>query len=140
MGGITCSYLDGYCLDTVYGETTWDYITDSSSDKDLSLLYMGRAISINGTKSGKYIVVEERGKLFAFSLMKTISLCAQEVWLTEHPIIMVILNDNSNLINPKMTLTPQNTDLMLYMNSKLLYIEQAYKRVLTEIYIYRYNS
>lgn len=135
MGGITCPYLDGYCLDTIYGETTWNYITDRSCDKDLSLLYQGTARSINGSKTGRYIVVEENGRIFAFSLIKTFVLCAQEIWQTEHPKIMIIVNDITNIINPSMTFLPQNTDLMLYVNSKFLYVEQAYKRSLSHLYI-----
>lgn len=58
QGGLICSYLNGYCIDSMYGETVWDYIPTKSCDDTLSLLYEGEAEIVAYRKHEKYVVVE----------------------------------------------------------------------------------
>lgn len=39
-----------------------------------------------------------------------------------------------SVLAPKMALSTENTDLTMYINSKLMYIEQAYKREISKLY------
>lgn len=80
------------------------------------------------------MVVEHGEKVFALTLKDTNKVCDEEVWQTEHPKIVIINKQKHRVITAKMNLLPQNTDLTTYINSKLLYIEQAYKRAVDQLY------
>ncbi|CAH1115810.1 unnamed protein product [Psylliodes chrysocephalus] len=136
QGGVTCPYLKGYCFDSTYGETIWEQFNPPSCEDHLSSLYQGKGEKItNKITQEEIIVVEESTKLFALALQKRATLCGIEVWQTEHPRILVHVQENSKKINTPMLSLPQNVDLMSYINSKFLYSEQAYKRQLDKLYI-----
>lgn len=136
INGITCNYVDGYCMDSTFGETAWDYSPETSCDGGLTTLYNGKAEIITNINqpTEQILVVEQGDKIFALSLIKTIVLCGYDIWQSEHPKIVVTLNNNASAIKPKMNLIPQNTDMFSYINSKMLYIEQAYKRTTSQLY------
>lgn len=77
--------------------------------------------------------MEEKDKVFALTLQKRNILCGIEVWQTVHPRIVIILQ-NTQKLHPTMPILTQNVDLMNYVNSKLLYIEQTYKRDVNMLY------
>lgn len=135
LNGLTCSYVEGYCMDSTYGETAWDYAPETSCDTGLTSLFKGPAVIITNNKQAmeRILVVEQEQKVFAVALIKTITLCGFEIWQSEHPKLVVILTNNTS-IQPTMKLLPQNTDMFSYINSKLLYIEQAYKRTTSRMY------
>ncbi|KAJ8948229.1 hypothetical protein NQ314_008466 [Rhamnusium bicolor] len=77
----------------------------------------------------QYIVVDRESKVFAVSLVKKVRLCNLELWQTEHPQLLVC-EGREAIFNPSIVLLTEDTDLMLYVNSKFLYVEQLYERSL----------
>ena len=134
FGGVTCQYLTGYCIDSTYGESVWQYMPDRNCNSKFSLLYQGAADLISSPHGHDIVVVEQSSNIFALSLLETTSICAAEVWLSEHPKILVVLNKKEELVNADIVLAVENLDLSAYINSKLLYIEQAYKRAIGKLY------
>lgn len=132
--GIACPYLDGYCIDTEYGETVWDYSPETSCEQKLTLLYEGAAELIKTKDAERFVVVEQNEKIFAMSLKESTHLCSSDAWQTEHPKLLIVQRSVHPFMKSKMELIPANTDLTMYINSKLLYIEQAYKRSLNQLY------
>lgn len=143
IGGVTCPFLKGYCFDTTLGETVWQDDPTSSCDKYLSLVYRGRASKVEQKSSKElYVVIDKGDRIFALSLVKKTWICNQEVWQTEHPRLLVIDENEGQrvFIQPQLELLPENTDLVSYVNSKFLYVEQSYKREINKLYtdtIYR---
>lgn len=137
FGGITCTYLEGYCLDSILGESVWDVTPSQGCVRSLSILYEGSATLVKAVQLDEnYLIIEDADKIFALSLIKMVALCNSQLWQTEHPRILVMKME-SNKINPisdYMMLLPSNTDLMAYVNSKLLYVEQSYKRSIGKLY------
>lgn len=133
-GGVVCDYLSGYCIDSTYGETVWEYTPEHDCDKGLSLLYQGEAELVTHQQSPRVVVVEQKDKVFALSLLKMVSMCGVQVWQSEHPKVLVVERQLPHSLQPKLSITAENTDLTMYVNSKLLYIEQAYKRGVNSLY------
>lgn len=127
--GVTCPYLDGYCFDSMVGEAVWTIHASDKCEKELSMLYEGRANHIREKATGKmYVVVQEQAHTFALTLVKRTTVCYQEVWQTEHPRLMVQMQEDRTPYRIKARKSATNTDLTAYINSKFLYVEQAYKR------------
>lgn len=136
MSGVTCNYLKGYCFDTTFGETVWNENEFQACERQLSILYQGSATKITQKSNKKvYIVIEQEEKIFAVSYVKKTWQCGKEFWQTEHPKILVIEEAKEIFLQGSMKLLPQNTNLISYINSKFLYIEQAYKRDIEKLYI-----
>lgn len=136
QNGLICPFLAGYCIDSTNGETTWEVANDDSCGKGLTQLYKGKASLVTHKKQDnlKILVVEQDSNIFALSLQKTTTLCGNTIWQTEHPKILVLLNAFLEFSSMSKTILPQNTDLSIYINSKLLYTEQAYKRSVEKTY------
>lgn len=135
LGGVTCNFLKGYCFDTTLGETVWTNYEHVACDQQLSIIYQGSATRVTQKSNGQtYIVVEQDDKIFAVSLIKRTWVCGRELWQTEHPRLLVSENTKEPLFKEAMKLLPQNTNLISYVNSKFLYIEQAYKREIETLY------
>ncbi|CAH1106884.1 unnamed protein product [Psylliodes chrysocephalus] len=134
QGGITCPFLIGYCMDSTLGESTsYEPIT---CEDHLSQLYKGNAEMVtNKATMEAVIVVEEDMKIFSLTIQKRTMVCGIEVWQTEHPRIIISKQKDRRGLNPTMPMLPQNVNLMDYVNSKFLYIEQAYKRDIDRLYV-----
>ncbi|KAJ8980826.1 hypothetical protein NQ317_018406 [Molorchus minor] len=134
-GGVVCPFLKGYCFDSTLGESTWDFQAQTDCQGHLSLLYEGKAEKVTNVQTKEqYMVVNQESKIFAVTIIKKIQLCSLEVWQTEHPKLLIV-EGHIRAFPISAVLLPQNTDLTLYVNSKFLYIEQAYKRDLESLYI-----
>ncbi|XP_044744749.1 uncharacterized protein LOC123306695 [Coccinella septempunctata] len=135
LGGVTCPYLKGYCFDTTLGEVTWENEPLATCEEALSLLYHGQADLVsNRVTSEQILVIEDSTKVFAVTLIKKVVTSQIEIWQTEHPRILVWQEARRDRIRPKMNILPHNADLMAYVNSKFLYVEQAYTRKLDQLY------
>lgn len=65
-GGITCTYLEGYCLDSILGESVWEVTPTQKCGRSLSILYEGDATMVKTEhQTEKYLVVEDGDKVFA---------------------------------------------------------------------------
>lgn len=135
-GGVTCPFLAEYCFDTMEGEYVWKNGVQITCEDKLSLLYKGIAEIVKAKTNGeRYVVIESGDKIFALTLIKRGILCQSQIWQTEHPRIIVWLEEEGNALDPVMEISPYNTDLMDYVNSKFLYVEQANKRNLEKLYL-----
>lgn len=134
-GGIVCPYINGYCVDSSDGEAVWSYEPTVTCGQEVSSLYEGTAEIVTSAGADKIVIVEQAGKVFALALKKIIRLCGGEVWQTEHPKILVVETDNQTALQPKMKLLPNNVEMAVYVNSKLLYVEQSYKRAVNQLYV-----
>lgn len=133
-GGIICVFLEAYCFDSTLGESTWNYEA-STCESQFSLLFDGQGEKVtNVLTEEQYIVVDKEPKIFAVTLLKKIQLCGSELWQTEHPQLLV-LEGEGQVFHPSTVILTQNTDMILYVNSKFLYVEQSYKRNLHTLYI-----
>ncbi|XP_031337381.1 uncharacterized protein LOC116166512 [Photinus pyralis] len=135
--GITCSYLQAYCIDSTYGETTWDINIAQSCEDKLTELYSGKAQQITNKQNPfeKLIIVDQEEKIFAFALKSKAIICDANGWYTEHPQIIIIIKTNSTTqLLARSNLIPQNTNMFSYINSKLLYVEQSNKREINKVY------
>lgn len=132
---MTCPYMEGYCVDSTFGETVWETEENQECSR-LSTLYKGNVTIVQDKNNSgdKILVVESDKNIYALALIKRSSLCSCDVWQTEHPKILVMFEMNCRL-NANMQILPQNTDMFYYINSKLLYIEQSYKRAIKNMYV-----
>ncbi|KAG5869267.1 hypothetical protein JTB14_013890 [Gonioctena quinquepunctata] len=80
------------------------------------------------------IFVGDNTGVFAVKSTEKVYLCQLEIWQTDHPRIPVIERKQKNHISPKINIPPHKADLMAYVNSKFLYVEQAYTRKLDQLY------
>ncbi|KAG5863444.1 hypothetical protein JTB14_036158 [Gonioctena quinquepunctata] len=135
IGGVVCPFLKRYCFYTNLGETTWEVSPLRTCEKKISLLYHGQAEKIkNLFTTEQIIVVKNNTEVFAVISTEKVYLCQLEVWQTEHPRILVIEGIQKNQTSAKINISPHNADLMAYVNSKFLYVEQAYSRKLDQFY------
>ncbi|GLV33186.1 hypothetical protein CBL_10533 [Carabus blaptoides fortunei] len=109
QGGITCPFTEGYCTDTVAGENTWE-------------LQQYQDCEHRGTKG-----------VFAISLRSKDEVCGMHVWSTEHPKLMIVDNYQQSRLTGSLRKATE-VDLTAYTNSKFLYVEQAYKRAIDQLY------
>lgn len=134
-GGVTCPFLEHYCFDSTLGESTWSQMETAKCEGRLSLIYDGQAEKVTNILTGEqYIVVEKEPKIFAVTIVKQIHLCGLELWQTEHPQLLICEGRSQNFKTSTVISTP-DTDLMVYVNSKFLYVEQSYKRGLETLYV-----
>lgn len=135
LGGVTCPYVNGYCFDSTFGETMWDLDMGKNCEEDLTMLYKGKAQLVIEKNSAKYLVIEQNSKVFALTLVKQNEICSFTVWTTEHPQILVI-DETKETFGRKYKLEHpvQNINIMMYVNSKFMYVEQAYKRSIQKLY------
>lgn len=130
--GVTCSFLEGYCMDSITGESTWDRISPGEC-KQYSVLYEGKATYVKEKdpyqQRNRYVVVEEISKVFALQLIRKESICGAFVWQSEHPSLLVF--ERKNAAEPSqfsLDYGTQQADLISYINTKFMYVEQSLKR------------
>lgn len=140
-GGVSCSFLKGYCMDSMLGITYWNINqVGECSDADISVLYEGIAsfIKVASPDSGivnEYAVVEQADYVFALQIHEQIGLCLMEVHSTEHPRLVVMEKKayGFKFTRNQKRLT-ENTNLLSYMNSKFLYVEVTVKQALNKLH------
>ena len=136
-GGYSCSFLSGYCIDAVMGETAWDPVTPQECNS-YATLYNGQGYLVrqkNTSNPIMYVVVEDGDRIFALSLIKTATICGTLVWQTEHPKLLVLEKEpGARMLNWGNHARKENIDLTVYVNSKFLYMEQSLKTSIDRAY------
>ena len=140
QNGIKCPFLIGYCMDTINGESTWEQNFPQMC-KQFTILYEGLAEIVterNKLQNGnQYVVVEEKDKVFAIQLIKKEKLCGVYMWQSEHPRLLVIRKKYAIDFTPfTANSRTQDADLITYVNTKFLYVEQSFKRSINEMVAY----
>lgn len=140
--GLTCPFKAGYCMDYDAGETTWEQIAEPECNR-FNVLYEGQAtfITERSDQANQFIVVEDHMKIFALKLIRKTTLCGYAIWESEHPRLMVAPKVNPFATTPWESSEQSNeADLVTYVNTKFLYVEQSFKRTIDSMFtqtIYR---
>lgn len=131
-----------YGLDTFKGEVIWsnDQISQSCDKTDFDVLYDGPASIIIADKQNPSrqethtYMVESENIVFALKKIKKTFACEIPVIQTEHPQLYILID--SSFMNQFQTkqILPYNTDLMAYVNTKFVYIENFLKTTMTSLY------
>jgi hypothetical protein len=131
-----------YGIDPYKGEVIWsiDHQSQNCDSGEFDLLYDGPATIMMSeqahptSEQTQTFLVESENIVFALKRVKKTLVCEIPVIQTEHPQLYV-LTDMSfmNHFNTK-NISPQNTNLMAYVNTKFVYIENYLKTNLVELY------
>lgn len=139
--GLKCKYSTGSCIDSELGETYWQSLpSDMCHASSYDVLYQGPAKEIDETSYNhtdgiiKTYLVETEKYVFGLSVTKYLSNCGQIIWQTQHPKLLIIIDNGQGFIYDKKELIVPNMDLFTYMNSKFLYLEQHFRKQITLMY------
>jgi len=136
--GTKMKLSDNYGVDTFKGETVWSNNHYNCEEQDFVVLFDGPAslvTSITNDNSSIYTYIVETDKIvFALKQIKKTFACEIPVIQTEH-MQLLILTDAMFLNNfQTKSISPQNTDLIAYVNTKFVYIENFFKSTITTLY------
>ena len=140
QNGVKCPFLNGYCMDTNNGESTWEQNFPQTC-KQFNVLHEGLAEFVtekSKLQNGQqYVVVEEKAKVFAIQLIKREKLCGVHMWQSEHPRLLVLRKKYAIDYTPfTANSRTHDADLITYVNTKFLYVEQSFKRSINELIAY----
>jgi len=138
--GTKMKLSENYGIDSFKGETIWTNSHFNCEEQDFNVLYDGPASlvisnAVNDFSNILYTYVVETDKIvFSLKQIKKSFACGMPVIQTEH-IQLLILTD-STFFNrfTKTTISPQNTDLLAYVNTKFVYVENFFKSTITSLY------
>jgi hypothetical protein len=132
----------GYGIDSHKGETTWDnYHETECTTNDYDTIYEGPATLITSKPSKnsmietQYFVVASDKIAFALKHESHAFACHIPVIQTEHQRLLILKEHiymDQFKIKPISTF---NTDLMAYINTKFVYIENALESTITSMYL-----
>jgi len=136
--GTKMKLSDNYGIDTFKGEIVWTNNYLNCEEQDFVVLYDGPAsliISITNDNLNIFTYLVETDKIvFALKQIKKTFACEIPVIQTEHPQLL-ILTDTMFLNHFQIkSISPQNTDLIAYVNTKFVYVENFFKSTITELY------
>jgi len=129
-------------MDSQKGEIIWKYNQPTNCDtNDYDTLYEGPATLITSKQSQnsyneiQTFLVESDKIAFALQKLNVDYACHIPVFRTEHPRLL-ILTDQANIpfFHTK-PLSTYNTDLMAYINTKFVYIQNILQATVTSMYI-----
>ncbi|KAE9522248.1 hypothetical protein AGLY_017357 [Aphis glycines] len=131
-----------YGIDSYKGETVWNnnIIHQNCDTHNFDVLYDGPATLMTSESTPEDVLqthtflVETENIVFALKQKRRTFACEVPVIQTEHPQLF-ILKDNAFMHHFSINnISPQNTDLMAYVNTKFVYIENFLKNTITSLY------
>jgi len=139
--GVQCHYLKKSCIDIDGGETWWDMKTTAKCDSDnFDVLYQGLATKVIEQQENEFnttlisFFATSEDSTFGLAVMKRIPICGILAYQTQHPKLMIIVDEGQGFIFSKRNVLPHNMDLFLYMNTKFVYVEKHTKKMLKAMY------
>jgi len=131
-----------YGLDTHKGEIIWNnnQFHHSCDVQDFDVLYDGPATVMisepphSTSEETQTFLVETQNIVFALKKIKKTFACEIPVILTEHPQLFILMDISFMNHFTIKNIIPQNTDLMAYVNTKFVYIENFLKTTLISLY------
>jgi len=140
--GTRLKLSESYGIDSHKGEIIWKYNQQSNCDtNDYDTLYEGPATLItskqsqNSTNEIQTFLVESDKIAFALQKLNIDYACHIPVFRTEHPRLF-ILTDRANIpFFYTKPISTYNTDLMAYINTKFVYIQNILQATVTSMYI-----
>lgn len=137
--GLVCKYSRGYCMDTIMGDTVWNYASlHECSDDMYTVLYSGQGELIQhpneeGDSLGTYFV-ETHDRTFALKAIRTIKLCKGNALQTEHPRLYIVPRAEFGYLFDNKAVAPESLDLLIYMNAKFVYLDRSTQRNFETLY------
>lgn len=127
---------DQYGIDAYKGEVIWDTNSYDCDTHDFTILYDGPASIVTSTnnKNQHTYLVESDKIVFALKYIKQTYTCHIPVIQTEHSQLNILIDPLFFSYFKTKTISPQNTDLIAYINTKLVYIENRFKSSITTLY------
>lgn len=129
-----------YGIDTHKGEVVWSTHKSNCDNEEFDVLYEGPATEIT-TKADYHdasevhtYLVESDKKVFALKKLKRAFACDILVIQTEHPQLLILTNEIYFSRFPTKKISPYNTDLLAYVNTKFVYIENFLMSSTTSLY------
>uniref|UniRef100_A0AAT9JFV2 Glycoprotein n=1 Tax=Blattella germanica chuvirus 1 TaxID=3133478 RepID=A0AAT9JFV2_9VIRU len=141
--GIRCKYLAGGCFKSSSGEVYWKKDEETACDlRKYSVLYQGMSTWTEEAmpydaehQSGNLLVsVENQDRVFSFILDKRTHLCQFSAYATEHPRIFIVPALEGAYPFPESLRHSHDVDMMIYVNSKFVYVERHIRTQITELY------
>ncbi|XP_025192754.1 uncharacterized protein LOC112592824 [Melanaphis sacchari] len=138
--GTKLKLSDNYGIDAFKGETIWSNNNINCEEHDFSVLYDGPASLITSNtideSSNTYTYIVETDKIvFALKKVKKTFACTGiPVFQTEHMQLLILTEPTFFNYFTRKTITAQNTDLLAYINTKFVYVENFFKSTFTSLY------
>ena len=131
-----------YRIDSYRGETIWNNnnIYQNCDTHNFDVLYDGPATLMISEQTPENLLVthtflvETENIVFALKQIKKTFACEIPVIQTEHPQLFILKENTFMHHFPANNISPQNTDLMAYVNTKFVYIENFLKNTITSLY------
>ena len=133
--GIRCDLSEGSCFDPQLGLSVWEQHHYPGCDHTIDVLYEGTAefnYLHDNPQKPRYIIVEADDTIFALHLKNQADLCGTEVYITDQYKLYVNLQARGKFRRIDSLRPQKNNDLMAQFLSKLLYIQIAVKKELSE--------
>jgi hypothetical protein len=128
---LQCNYLQETCTDLHLGQYFWSLNAKQGCIiNNYKTLYQGPAIRHDselsqGGKRTSY-VVDHNEYLFALNVREYLDICGYPGYQSDHPSLIIVEYDKHN--NPRIPkmddITTFEVDLLLYFNSKFVYVEK----------------
>lgn len=137
--GATCAYSEQYCMDFYEGESYWSMETDDACQSaQHTVLYQGIAtetqyLSYNGVPKVN-VLIDTQDKLILVEKKRRAKLCHLDIYYTEHSSLLIAYRNDIQWTLQQKPLYPQIVDEMLYVNSKLIYLEHGIAQNLNQLY------
>lgn len=128
---------ESYGLDQFKGEVVWTNERQDCSIQEYDVLYDGTASLIKAlieNSKTETFIVETNHIAFALKKKSITHACNVPAFQTDNPQLLIIADHNYvNSFTPKQ-ITPFNTDLLSYINTKFVYLDYTIKRTITKLY------
>jgi len=137
--GTSFKLSDQYGIEAYKGEVIWDLNMYDCDTYDFTILY-DRCVSIITSikNKNKYTYLVESDKIvFALTNIRQTYACHIPVIIqTEHSQLNIITDPLFSDHFKTKNISPQNTDLIAYINTKFVYIKNSFKSSITNLYTY----
>nr|AYP67533.1 glycoprotein [Canne point virus] len=136
-GGYAHLFRAGRAFDAGSGDMYWDAAGQKECSKtSYIVLYEGPASVYKNHAGQKTIVVNGTSHAMALGLLGPSLVCHQHALATEHPKIFIIPKNVAQFgfYFEKSPIDPEDIDMFLYVNSKLVYLEQHVGKEITSVY------
>lgn len=136
--GTTCHKNGNPCIHPDFGMTFWDVSDVSDCSKtSRDVIYEGPADIAGMSESvqpGDFLSVRSGTSLFSLKLTDTSYVCHQNAFATDHARIYVLLKAHYGFYFTSSSIHPRNTDMIMYMNSKIAYTTSHTEKLIQEVY------
>lgn len=137
--GTRMKLSDNYGINSFKGETIWTNSHLNCEDQDFIVLYDGPASLVTSNTIGDNInthtyIVKTEKIVFALKKIRSTFACEIPVILTEHSQLLILIDQNFLNFFKAKDISPQNTDLLAYINTKFVYIDNVFKSSITSLY------